>query len=394
MKIAVVVNSLKIGGMERVAVNLASACHDDGHEVDLIYLKNRRVELKPDNPAIPVSLIDVKKGVLQTGIGILWLIVCRLSNLLMRKTYSLFFAYAEAKVFAKKLAQMEQEAGKPFDLIVFRGHGTFEHVWPLQDPRFVFVCESVQAQEHYGFLSRWAFSHLYGKRKMVCISQGVMDNFQQMVQRYQFVPERTALISNPIEFDRIAEHPMGSRDALHPRPYLLGLGRLNPVKNFPLLIRAYHQLVQSHEVTQDLVLVGDGKERDSLEKLVDELQLRDRVFFQGTQNPPYAWFYHADLFVLSSKSEGLGMVIIEALACGTTIVATRCPGGVSQIMQGELDQYLTDMTPEALAEKMWFGLNSSQSDSYNDCVARSLAQFDGKQIVNSFIREFAENLYN
>lgn len=390
MKIAVVVNSLKIGGMERVAVNLANACYDNGHDVDLIYLKNRRVELRPDNPAIPVSLIDVKKGVLQTGIGILWLILCRFSNLLMRKTYSLFFAYAEAQIFAKKLAQMEQEAGKPFDLIIFRGHGTFEHVWPLRDPRFVFVCESTQAQEHYGFLSRWAFSQLYSKRNVVCISKGALESFGQMTQHHKITPAKMALITNPIEFDRIESHPVGARETLHPNPFILGLGRLNPVKNFPLLIQAYHRLIQQHEISQDLVIVGDGKERERLEKLVDELQLRDRVFFKGAQNPPYAWFHHADLFVLSSMSEGLGMVIIEALACGTTVVATNCPGGVTDIMQGELGQYLAEMTPEALAEKMWFALNAKQNDAYNDCVARSLAQFDGKQIVNTFIDEFAD----
>ena len=389
MKVAVVVNTLKVGGMERVAVNLADAFQSQGHQTDLIYLKNRKVELKPNNLEIPVHLFDLKKDVFKTGIGALWFGACRLSNVLLRKTFPLFFAYAEAQAFKKRLNALEQESGQPFDLIVFRGHGTFEHIWPLADPRFVFACESVQPQEHYGKLSRWAFNKLYGNRHMVCISNGVMDNFQEMMQRYDIRPKDATLISNPVEFDYIAQYPDAGCDVLHSKPYILGLGRLNPVKNFPLLIRAYHHLVETKHIEQDLVIVGEGKERSSLEALVQELGLTERVSFKGLQTPSYPWFRHADVFVLSSKSEGLGMVLIEALACGAPIAATNCPGGVPHIMRGELSHYLSDMTPEALADKILLAMNTPKTESYQHDVELSLAQFDGENIVDTFVKTYS-----
>ncbi len=78
MKIAVIVNCLKIGGMERVAVNLSDAFHEDGHSTDLIYLKDRKKEIEPRNSDIPVRLFNLKKSVLSSGIGIVWLIICQI----------------------------------------------------------------------------------------------------------------------------------------------------------------------------------------------------------------------------------------------------------------------------------------------------------------------------
>ena len=136
MRVAVVVNCLKMGGMERVAVNLADAFHEAGHSSELIYLKNRKKAIEPRNTALPVHLFNLKQGVLQTGVGIMWLIISKLLNIPFKKTFPLWFAYAEAKVFSAKLKRLEEKNGK-FDLVIFRGQGTFEHIWPIQDPRFV-----------------------------------------------------------------------------------------------------------------------------------------------------------------------------------------------------------------------------------------------------------------
>lgn len=388
MKIAVVVNSLKVGGMERVAVNLTNAFHKAGHDVELIYLKDRPIELQPDDPSVPVHLFDVKKAALLTGFGALWMMACRLANIFARKSYARFFAYAECKAFAKSLSALEASNNTKFDLIVFRGHGTFEHVWPLQDPRFVFVCESVQGQHHYGRFSQRAFQGIYGNRNMVCISQGVMENFQAITKLHDIHPRSATLISNPLEYDRIAEQSQADKNHLHPRPYILGLGRLSPIKNVPLLVEAYHILVNRFGVTQDLVIVGEGRERAAIEEKVAQLGLSNRVFLKGQQMPPYPWFAHADLFTLSSKSEGLGMVLIEALACGAPVAATRCPGGVSQIMQGPLSDYLADMTPEALAQAMYNALTTPHDEAYQAAVQSSLAQFDGQRIVQTYLDTF------
>ena len=74
-----------------------------------------------------------------------------------------------------------------------------------------------------------------------------------------------------------------------------------------------------------LVIIGDGKLKNKLVKLINDLDLNNRVkIFSNIQNP-YPYFYNSELFVLSSLWEGFGLVLIEALACELKIVATDCP---------------------------------------------------------------------
>ena len=74
--------------------------------------------------------------------------------------------------------------------------------------------------------------------------------------------------------------------------------------------------------------------------------------FIGFQSKPMPIIRGAKAVVLSSDSEGLSSVLIESLICGTPVVSTHCPGGVREIMTGELAAYLSDMTPVSLAEKI------------------------------------------
>ncbi|MCP4323532.1 MAG: glycosyltransferase [Psychromonas sp.] len=387
MKIAVVVNCLKIGGMERVAVNLSDAFHNDGHSTDLIYLKNRKKEVIPRNVDLPVHLFNLKKAVLSTGIGAIWFVFCKLLNLLFKKTFPLCFAYAESYFFKKKLAQLEAKNGQPFDLIVFRGQGTFEHLWPIDDPRYIYVCESVQSKYRYGKLSQYIFSKLFNNRKIACVSDGAHDSFLDMMNTHNLTPEKLLTISNPNDFYQI-EQESNSDEVLHPRPYLLGLGRLVPNKNFSLLIEAYSYAIKHYDIKQDLVIVGAGKDLNTIKEKIIELNIAERVYLKGQQSNPFPWYKQADLFILSSKSEGLGMVLIEALACKTKVVSTDCKGGVRQIMNDQLATFLAKETPEMLAEKMNLALNTEWDNTFNSCVEKTLHRFDAKVIINQYLKEF------
>jgi glycosyltransferase involved in cell wall biosynthesis len=83
-----------------------------------------------------------------------------------------------------------------------------------------------------------------------------------------------------------------------------------------------------------LALVGDGPERPALEAFVAAHGLADRVSFTGFVVDPFAWMMRAHVVVCASIYEGLGMAIIEALACGTPVVSTDCPYGPRETLQG------------------------------------------------------------
>ncbi|WP_122033320.1 glycosyltransferase [Aliivibrio sp. EL58] len=388
MRIAVVVNCLKIGGMERVAVNLADAFYNDGHSTELIYLKNRKKEVNPRNKDLPVHLFNLKKAVLSTGIGVVWFFICKILNIVFKKTFPLWFAFAESYFFKKKLNQLEKKNGLPFDLIIFRGQGTFEHLWNLHDPRYVYVCESVQTKYRYGKLSKYIFSKFFNNRKVICVSDGAYESFFDLVTTHSIEPKKHLMISNPNDFQQI-ELESHTPKQLHHNPYILGLGRLVPNKNFSLLIEAYDYAVSRYNIEEDLLIVGGGKDLDSIQKKIVNLNLTERVYLKGQQSNPFPWYKQAELFVLSSKSEGLGMVLIEALACKTKVVSTDCKGGVRQIMNGDLTHFLAQETPESLGGKIYLALNTEWNESFDSSIKKTLNDFDAKTIINKYINEFS-----
>ncbi|MFB9213630.1 glycosyltransferase [Vibrio sinaloensis] len=388
MRVAVVVNCLKIGGMERVAVNLADAFHDAGYRTDLIYLKNRKREIEPKNADLPVTLFNIKKQSLLSGIGTFWFLACKILNLFCAKTFPIWFAYIEAYFFKRQLKRLEQRNGQPFDLVVFRGQGTFEHIWPIKDERFVFVCENVQKKDMYGRLSKWIFSGLFDSRNVTCVSQGALDSFRDMVATHQLTPKKAIVINNPNDLSNIRNKSTQSEHPLHDKPYILGLGRLVPQKNFTLLVQAYHYALKNYPIEQDLVIIGAGNDLANIQNEVERLDLTSKVHFKGQQTNPFPWYKQADLYVLSSKHEGLGMVLIESLACRTPVVSTDSQGGVRQIMNGLLEPFLAQETPESLGDKIYFALSQPWDSEFNEFVERTLHKFDGAGITNDYISEF------
>jgi glycosyltransferase involved in cell wall biosynthesis len=116
-------------------------------------------------------------------------------------------------------------------------------------------------------------------------------------------------------------------------PVILAAGRLQPQKDFATLIRAFAVLRSSRPAR--LVILGAGTEfeRAALTTLATELGVARDVEIPGFAHNPFAFMSHAAVFVLSSRYEGLGNVLIEALACGTPVVSTDCPSGPREILE-------------------------------------------------------------
>ena len=123
---------------------------------------------------------------------------------------------------------------------------------------------------------------------------------------------------------------------------ILFVGRLHPVKGVRYLIQAM-QLIHARRPETKLILVGDGEERDYLEDLTDHLGIRECVDFVGEVPHERIIDYldHADVFVLPSLSESFGIVLLEAMACGLPIVATRV-GGIPEIIEDGVNGYLVN----------------------------------------------------
>ena len=129
---------------------------------------------------------------------------------------------------------------------------------------------------------------------------------------------------------------------------LLSVGRLEPEKGFETLLEAF-QLVRKKRIVK-LVVLGSGRLRDRLLLLAQKLGISNDVELLGFVSNPYPYMRHASLFVLASKREGFGNVIVEALACGTRVVSTNCPGPVELLEGGKLGRLVPVGDSRALAE--------------------------------------------
>ncbi|MBI4055701.1 MAG: glycosyltransferase [Elusimicrobia bacterium] len=170
------------------------------------------------------------------------------------------------------------------------------------------------------------------------------------------LPEgKILVIRNPIATQSIAG--LSQAEVTHPwffhkqTPVVISAGILGPQKNFELLLRAFAK--NKNIVPAKLVILGDGADRQSLERLAVALNIQQNTAFLGFQKNPYAFMQKADLFVLPSRYEGFGVVIAEAMACGTPVVATDCPYGPGEILTDGENGFLVPVgDAEALADRM------------------------------------------
>lgn len=135
-------------------------------------------------------------------------------------------------------------------------------------------------------------------------------------------------------------------------PFVVGCGRLVPMKGFPDLIRAF--ALARRRVRASLVILGDGPEREALIRCAAEAGIADDVLLPGFTPNPFAWFRRAAAFALSSRyGESFSRVLVEAMACGTPVIASRCRWGPEEVLEGGRYGLMYDVGDvEALAAGM------------------------------------------
>jgi glycosyltransferase involved in cell wall biosynthesis len=142
------------------------------------------------------------------------------------------------------------------------------------------------------------------------------------------------VIYNPVDVERVtagvATPPtagLAEAFAALPRPVVVTVGRMVEQKAHDDLIHAF-----ARSKAGSLVILGEGPLRQGLVELAEQLGVADRVWMPGFVDNPWWFMANSDLFCLSSRWEGFGLVVAEALACGTPVVSTDCPSGPAEIL--------------------------------------------------------------
>lgn len=217
------------------------------------------------------------------------------------------------------------------------------------------VSEVIKSYTHAGWWA-WAYRRFYGQLdRLICQSTYMR---QDLIDRFNFPPAKAVVINNPVDVERIhrlAAEPvvngMGASisNASGTGPInLVAVGRLAVEKGYDLLLEG---LALSGNTRLRLTFVGEGPRRGQLESIAHSKGLSDRIRFIGFQKNPYPYIAQADAVVLSSRFEGFPNVVLEALACGTPVIATPALGGVREILEGVDGCTLAEsITAEALAK--------------------------------------------
>ncbi|HEU4603409.1 MAG TPA: glycosyltransferase [Steroidobacteraceae bacterium] len=323
MRILQIVESLEVGGAERVVVNLANALAQSN---DVAIVCTKRIGALRDqlSDAVKVECLDKREG----------------------NDFRL----------PQKLANCIRS---------FRAEVVHSHHWGVlldaglavahaNDAVFVHTVHGKYPSYSPGLISRTKkqLRHFLERRvsrraeSVVCVSEELIDYVQREVG---IARNKLRVIVNGTSIADPVQRASGGSEELT----LVTVGRLAAVKNHALLLRAF-ALLHAQGLRLQLKIVGDGPERGKLEAQVRATGIQDRVEFLGFRSDVSAVLASADVFVLSSISEGLPMAALEAMQVSLPIVATRV-GGMPQVVSEGTNGFLVDSgNAEQLADRIRF----------------------------------------
>jgi glycosyltransferase involved in cell wall biosynthesis len=305
-RIALMIPTLVGGGAERSYLNLAEGFHRAGYIVDLI-LKQ----------AIGEYLSQVPKG-----INLVDLRASRMARTLPGLIRYLQTGRPCALIAGLELTHMialiaQAVSGVPTKVIV--------------------TLNSVVSQEKHFYLPTRSMEKLLMKLlypragEIVGVSKGTARDFSNFLG----IPlAKIHVIYNPAITPNLLEN--AKQTINHPwlvdgqPPVVLGVGRLEPVKDFSTLIKAF-ALARQYAPLR-LLILGEGEQREELERLVHQLGLQEDASLPGFQQNPFPFMQRAAVLALTSLREASPNVIIQAMACGCPVIATNCPGGTSELV--------------------------------------------------------------
>ena len=365
-RIAFFLPSLEGGGAEKQIVNLANSTAEQNFSVDLVVVNGKGPLLKQISKK--VNLINFNKK--HTLFSLFKLI----SYLKSQRPNCLLSAMSHANVIvllAKLLIR-----NKTRILVSIHTHlSTCFHYYS-------------GAKKFKQYMVLMLCRHLYKyANQIIAVSSNVADDAAKLLH----LPRQSInVIYNPVINKKLftlanekATHEWCASD--RQTPLFLSVGRLEQEKNFDILIKAFHVVSQQHP--SRLLILGEGSLYTKLKKLIKNLGLKEKVELLGYKDNPYVYIKNCDLFVLSSKFEGLSSVLIEALALAPRIIATNCPGGNAEILEyGKYGVLVEVNNVESLAEKM---LDELQSKPINRTQS-AWKRFTFEQVYIQYLELFKD----
>ena len=330
-KLAIFLPNLDGGGAERTMLNLAEGMDKRGYNVDLVLAQADGSYTKSVSSSL--GIVDLGHGKVAKRFKTVRRLPALVRYLRKEKPEVMLSALTEANVvalFARFLARYPKR-------VIVNEQNTLSQTSSI---------DTKGLQGLYPFFARLTYRYA---DFVIGVSQGVVDD---LTQNIGISDKNTLVIFNPGITPKVRENAKQPLD--HPwfgenqPPVILSVGRLHTQKDYGTLLQAF-KLVREKQAAR-LIILGDGEERQALEKQIQALGIGDDVSLPGFVDNPHAYMSNAAVYVLSSRWEGLPTVLVEAVYCGPALVATDCPSGPKEILQnGKLGCLVQMQNPESIA---------------------------------------------
>jgi glycosyltransferase involved in cell wall biosynthesis len=306
-----VIDSLRIGGAEKVTLTLAQGFINHGYRVDIIICDNSIEFDIPDN--INLHILDFKKSFLDY--------------------------YRYSKKLHNMVDLIKKNNNIDFDLIIVELQKSVRLMKNYKHKNIYYAIQSNLAQSSIKnrkglklFLRKRKLQQIYNNLNIITCSNGIKDDLLEIVN---IKPKSIQTIYNPVDTDEVKKLSK-EFNQFKETNYIVHVGRFAKVKRHDILIQAFKKA----DIDAKLILVGDGEEKENIITIIKKLHLEDKVIMTGHVQNPYPLIRDAKLLVLSSEYEGLPTVLIEALTLNTHVVSTNCISGPSEILIDDLSKYL------------------------------------------------------
>lgn len=274
-----------------------------------------------------------------------------------------------------------------YDLLIDYFNGSFFGiVRKVNKPKIAVFHGAFEAYLQTGLC--WNACKVYDK--IVCISESFYKDIQRMsddnINKYEF-------IYNPIDVRQILSAGKEPAPMKIDSKYFIMVARLHPDKDHETLLRAFKKFLTAEKNPDvKLVLCGTGPLLDDMQKMVSELKIDNNVIFMGDTPNPHTYVRNAMAHILSTYSEGLSMVLIEAQILGTVNVASCVKSGIQEVlMYGDAGFLFPQGGINALSKIMSkIYHNEFNKNAMIKCAQDNLYRFDAKNIANKFYQLFNE----
>lgn len=357
-KLAIVLPSARVGGAEKVMLGMLQKLSREAFELSLILIENSGpfLDLIPDDVKFyPLGYDRVGKAMLKLAL----LLRSVRPNVVISSIGHLNLALLLIRPFLPKRTKVVvRESNMPSQSFA---SGTkfsfFRMLYPLLYPRADLI---------------------------VCPGRTIKD---ELKRRFRIRAEKMVIIPNPVVVDVIRSEMLTQNPLKQNRINLVAAGSLTWQKGFDRLIEAMKKVAKTRTGVH-LTIIGEGPEKANLRTQIRSMHLEDSITLAGYQANPYPFFYHGDLFVLTSRWEGLPNVVLESLACGTPVIAFDCPGGVNEIID---DPSLGALVPEGDVDRLVTAIDhflQKRKPSSKDSLLPD--RYDMKLVITQFQQTLLE----